>query len=275
MFSHVQPLTVDDLHGCLALAQDRNWRPEENKWRLLFDLGSAYGVRDGAGDLAGVVVLTRYGQQFAVIGMLLVAERYGGRGLGRALMTHALAAADDATVFLHSTPSGRPLYDKLGFVPVGASHTHVGCFSPAAPGGSRPARAADLTVIRGLDREANGTDRAALVRRLPGFTDQLRVVERRGTVTGFAGAYRSSGYVSIGPVIAETADDARTLIADAAGAVAGPVRVDLDDRHPELRDWGARHGLAPGVSAAAMVLDGRPLPGDRGRCFAPLMRALG
>jgi hypothetical protein len=24
-----------------------------------------------------------------------------------------------------------------------------------------------------------------------------------------------------------------------------------------------------------MVLDGRPLPGDRGRCFAPLMRALG
>jgi GNAT superfamily N-acetyltransferase len=275
MFSHVQPLTVDDLDGCLALARDRNWRPEQRNWRLLFDIGTVFGIRDQHGDLAGVVVLTRYSTQLAVIGMLLVAERYGGRGLGRALMAHALAEAGDATVFLHSTPSGRPLYDKLGFAPVGISRTHIGCLSLAAPGGSRPARAGDLTVIRRLDREANGTDRAHLVRRLPGFTSQLRVVERLGAVTGYAGAYAGAGQVSIGPVIAESVHDAKTLIAGLASAVAGPVRVDLDDRHPELLDWGAKHGLTAGNSATAMVLGGRQLPGDRTRCFAPLMRAVG
>jgi GNAT superfamily N-acetyltransferase len=223
MFGQIQPLAAGDLPGCLALARGRNWPPDERKWRLLFDLGTMYGVRDQAGELAGVVVLTRYGTRLAVIGMLLVAERHGGRGVGRALMTRALAEAGDAAVY----------------------------------------------------GQANGTDRAHLVRRLPGFTDQLRVVERLGAVTGYAGAYRSTGHVSIGPVIAESADDAKTLIADVAAEVAGPVRIDLDDRHPELLEWGAEHGLAPGVSSAAMVLGGGPLPGDRARCFAPLMRALG
>jgi hypothetical protein len=53
------------------------------------------------------------------------------------------------------------------------------------------------------------------------------------------------------------------------------VRIDLDDRHPQLLEWAAHRGLAPCATSAIMVHDGRPLPGDRARCFAPLMRALG
>ena len=282
MFGQIQPLTSADLPGCLALARDRGWLPEERKWRLLFDLAVVYGVRDPAGELAGVAVLTRYGAEFAVIGMMLVATRYGGRGLGRALMNRALADVGDAIVFLHATPVGRPLYEKLGFVPAGASHTYLGGFRSAAPaaavaaeGGSRPAGPGDLMAIRRLDARANGTDRALLVRRLPGFTEQLRVTERPGGITGYAGAYRGVAYACIGPVIAETVDDAKTLIADVAGSIAGPVRIDLGDRHPQLREWAVGRGLMPGASAALMVLGGRPLPGDRARCFAPLMRALG
>lgn len=279
MFGQIQPLTSADLPGCLALAQDRGWLPEERKWRLLFDLAVVYGVRGPGGELAGVTVLTRYGAGFAVIGMMLVATRYGGRGLGRALMTRALDDAGDATVFLHATPAGRPLYEKLGFVPVGVTQTHLGCFRPAgpdpSPGRSRLAGPGDLMAIRKLDARANGTDRAPLVRRLPGFTGQLRVAERLGGVSGYAGAYDGLRYVSIGPVVAEAPDDAKTLIADAAATASGPVRIDLDDRHPRLLEWAAERGLAPGVASTAMVFGGRPLPGDRARCFAPLMRALG
>src|SRR5580698_9366674 len=290
MFGQIQPLTSADLPGCLALARDRDWLPEERKWRLLVDLAVVYGVRDPLGELAGVTVLTRYGAEFAVIGMMLVASRYGGRGLGRALIHHALAEVGDAIVFLHATPVGRPLYEKLGFVPAGASQTYLGGFksatpaapaasataasasaapaasAPAAPapaaaaateGGSRPAGPGDLMAIRRLDARANGTDRALLVRRLPGFTEQLRVTERPGGITGYAGAYRGVAYACIGPVIAET------------------VRIDLGDRHPQLREWAVDRGLTPGASAALMVLGGRPLPGERAWCFAPLMRALG
>jgi GNAT superfamily N-acetyltransferase len=279
MFGQIQPLTSADLPGCLALARDGDWLPEERTWRLLFDLGIVYGVRGRGGELAGVTVLTRYGAGFAVIGMMLVATRYRGRGLGRALMTRALDEAGEATVFLHATPAGRPLCEKLGFVPVGVTHTHLGCFRPAgpapSPGRSRLAGPGDLMAVRRLDAHANGTDRALLVRRLPGFTGQLRVIDRLGAVSGYAGAYDGLRYVSIGPVVAEAAAEAKTLIADAAAAAWGPVRIDLDDRHPRLLEWAAEHGLAPGVSSTAMVFGGRPLPGDRARCFAPLMRALG
>lgn len=285
MFGRIHRLTSDDVPDCLALAADREWLPEERKWRLLFAVGSVYGVRDEAGDLAGAVVLTRYGTQLAVIGMLLVAARYGRRGLGRAMMTHVLAEAGDATVCLNATDNGRPLYDKLGFVPVGMTRTYVGDFGPAAGGvgpaagcfggGSRPAAPGDLPAIRELDAQVNGVDRAYLVRRLPGFAEELRVLERQGVITGYAAAWRNVDNAVIGPVIAASAADAQTLIADVAGAVAGPVRVDLDDRHPRLREWLGGHGLAPEASSAVMVHDGRPLPGDRARWFVPLMQALG
>lgn len=35
MFHPILPLTLDDLPDCLALAQDREWLPEDHKWRLI------------------------------------------------------------------------------------------------------------------------------------------------------------------------------------------------------------------------------------------------
>jgi GNAT superfamily N-acetyltransferase len=276
MFGLVQPLSLGDLPGCLALARDRGWPPEERKWQLLFAVGTVYGLRGGSGDLAGVVALTRYGRELAAIGMLLVAARYGGQGLGRRIMSHALAEAGDATVFLSVAGSGGPLCEKLGFVTAGMTHTHAGEFAAGrGTAGSRPAEQGDLPAIRELDARCHGADRARLVRFLPGFTEHLRVVERHGFITGYAGGWRNVDQVVIGPVIAGSADDAQTLVADIAGAVTGPVRLDLDGRHPQLREWVTGHGLTPQASSAVMVRGGCRLPGDRARWFAPLMPALG
>jgi len=277
MFNPILPLTLDDLPDCLALAQDREWLPEDHKWRLLFAVGTVYGLRDEAGDLVGTTVLTRYGTGLAAVSMVLVAARYGGQGLGRRLMTHALAGAGDAIVFLNATEHGRSLYEKLGFVSVGTTCTHVGGFvgSPGSRAGSRPAKPGDLPVIRKLDGQANGADRGHLMERLPGFAEQLRVVERQGVITGYAGAWRNVDHVIIGPVIASSVDDAKTLIAELAGTVGGPARLDLDDRYPQLHDWATQHGVALRNSTTVMVHGGQSLPGDRSRWFIPLMQALG
>ena len=60
--------------------------------------------------------------------MMLVAARYGRRGLGRALMEHLLAEAGDATVTLFATDLGKPLYDKLGFRTLRRSVAFTGPF---------------------------------------------------------------------------------------------------------------------------------------------------
>jgi GNAT superfamily N-acetyltransferase len=269
-------LSVDDIKDCLALAEDRAWVPEEHKWRMLFALGSVFGVRDAAGTLIGVVVLTRFGNDLAAIGMLLVATRSGGQGIGRRLMTHALDAAGDAVVFLNATESGRPLYEKLGFIATSVTSTYVGRYAPAdGPPRSRLCTQSDLPAILALDTRAIGAERRLLVELLPTFTEHLRVMERDDGITGYAGAWRNVDTVIIGPVIAESLHDAQALIADVALHFDEPVRLDLDARHPQLHVWAQQHGAVLRGASTVMVLGGRPLPGDRSHWFLPLMQALG
>src|SRR3984957_12704558 len=175
-FPPIRRLEPDDLKRCVALSVDRGWSPERSKWSLLLTASEAFGVDapDGRG-LAGAVVLTRWGPGLASVGMMLVAARYGRRGLGRGLMEHVLAEADDATVTLFATDLGRPLYEKLGFLPVRRNVSFVGAFRPGpdgagAPAGSRApagsagcARAAveaDLPAILAVDQAAFGADRS-------------------------------------------------------------------------------------------------------------------
>ncbi len=178
-FPPIRRLTPDDRERCIALAVDRGWSPESAKWTLLLAASEVFGVDapDGRG-LAGSVTLTRWGPDLAAVGMMLVAARYGRRGLGRALMEHLLrAAGPDATVTLFATDMGRPLYEQLGFRPVRRNVSFVGRFRPPgrlrAPAtrlrpavgrlrpAARPAPAAARPAPAGLTSLADPTSPAA------------------------------------------------------------------------------------------------------------------
>ena len=120
-----------------------------------------------------------------------------------------------------------------------------------------------------------GADRFHLVRRLPGFMERMRVIWRGGTVAGFGGAWLNIDTTYIGPIVAETLEDAQALIEDLAAPAPGPVRIDLTHDRAELRDWVIERGLAPVADTWIMVHEGRTLPGDRARLWAPVMQALG
>jgi GNAT superfamily N-acetyltransferase len=271
----IDRLAPAELDACIALARSRAWRPERRKWALLFEVGEVYGIRDPAGGLAGSVTLTRYGDGLAVVSMMLVAERFGRRGLGRRLMDHVLRQAGDATVFLYATPLGRPLYEQLGFRSLGAVTTSVGVFGGAAAGGTRPATAADRAAIGALDAAASGADRTRLLDGYLALAEQLRVIERDGEVRGFAAAAANPDHVVVGPLVAPDLDAARTLIADVAARIDGAIRLDLDHRHDGLLEWAAAHGVAPQDTTWLMVHGDRELPGDRARLILPVMLALG
>jgi hypothetical protein len=131
-------------------------------------------------------------------------------------MGHLIGQAGDATVTLFATDMGRPLYEKLGFLPVRRSVSFVGTFRPgrsednskrrfrfratadagggagagagagaqteaaagtAAAGTARPATEADLASILAVDAVAFGADRGNIVSRLPGFAERIAVLE--------------------------------------------------------------------------------------------------
>jgi GNAT superfamily N-acetyltransferase len=235
----VRRLGPADHASCVALCLDRSWSPEGRKWSLLLAECDPFGIDAPDGDgLAGAVVLTRYGGGLAAIGMTLVAARYGGMGLGRALMEHALKAAGRATVVLTATRMGRPLYEKLGFAPVRQSATFRGEYTtdPGPVLVARKATTDDLPAVLQADESAFGGDRGFLLRRMP----DTRVLPDG---TGYAAASPGEEYTTIGPVVARSIADARTLIASLAASMTGPIRIDTDPDRPGLPGWLTSRGL--------------------------------
>ncbi|MEW9527569.1 GNAT family N-acetyltransferase [Microbispora sp. NPDC049125] len=272
----IRRLGAGDLEACLALAADRDWGREDRKWLLLLQHGEGYGIDDPLGGLAGTVVLTRFADTAVAVSMMLVAARYARQGLGRRLMSHAIAQSGDAVIFLYATEQGRPLYEKLGFETAAVAEARWGRFQPdGLPPRSRLAGPGDLPAMLHLDLEVFGADRAFLVEKLLTFADEVRVVEEGGRITGYAAAWPNMDTTVVGPVVARDAGGARALIADLAGRTDGPMRVELDRDRPEMIDWIAGRGVPQAFSTSFMVHGGRPMPGDRTRLFAPFMVALG
>lgn len=283
-FPPVRRLGPDDARQCVALSLDRGWSPEKRKWGLLLEAAEAFGVDAPDGGLAGAVVLTRYGADLASVGMMLVAARHGRRGLGRALMEHLLAEAGDATVTLYATDLGKPLYEQLGFRTIRRNASFTGTFRAGPPHPvtardnskmrTRPADEADMAAILEVDKAAFGADRSHLLRRLPAFAGQLRILDTADGVAGFAAAWRGDTTTVIGPLVAPDGAAARLLTTDLATRVRGRVRLDLDPERPELPEWAVRHGLEPVATTAVMARGEKDPPGDPDRLFTPVSVAL-
>jgi GNAT superfamily N-acetyltransferase len=295
-FPAVRRLEADDLKSCAALAVDRGWWPERGKWSLLLASSDAFGIDapDGQG-LAGTVILTRWGADCGGIGMMLIASRYGGQGLGRALMEHVLRAAEDlGAVSLFATGAGRPLYDKLGFKPVRRSVAFRGHFRAdpqinnskrrseragadsleGSSGNVRVATEADLPAILTLDRAAYGADRERILTRLPAFAERIVVLETSEGIAGYAAAWRTEAYMMIGPLMAADGAAARRLVTELAAHSTVAVRLDLDPDRPELPSWARAHGLEPTERTVVMTRGDLTPRGIPERLFTPISVAM-
>ncbi|KUL61352.1 MULTISPECIES: GNAT family N-acetyltransferase [unclassified Streptomyces] len=279
----IRRLSPRDVMSCAALSEDRGWPREEHKWGFLLSAGTGYGIDDPDGNgLIGAFVVTRYGPperpDLAAIGMVLVAERYARRGIGRRLMRHAIEAEATTPLTLHATPAGQPLYEQLGFKMIGRAEMVRGHLTPAGPlpaVATRAATAEDLSTILRLDTEVFGHDRTHVITRLPAFTDQLRVAESDGEIIGYAGVWPNMETHVVGPLIARDTETAKALIASLAAHSDRPLRTDIDVRHEELLAWVKESGLEP-IAFNAVMAHGTPeLPGDWTRRFAPLTVAAG
>ncbi|MCX5196288.1 GNAT family N-acetyltransferase [Streptomyces sp. NBC_00249] len=285
----IRTLRPDDLRHCADLSEDRGWPREDHKWGLLLAAGNGYGIDapDGSG-LAAACVVTHYGDRqakpdLAAIGMVLVADRYSRKGLGRRLMVHVCdEVLAGIPLTLHATPYGRPLYEELGFAVTGRAEMLWGTFRPAPgspatdTGRVRPATAEDLSGIIRLDTEVFGIDRTHLLTRLPAFADQLLVAEdTSGGLIGYSAAWPNMDTHVVGPLIARDTATAQALVTALAAGTERPLRTDVDVRHEELLTWLKERGLESVAFNAVMTRDIPGLPGDWTRRWAPLTVAAG
>ncbi len=72
------------------------------------------------------------GPTLATVGMVIVDKSMQGQGVARELMLDVMARLKGCTIVLQATPSGAPLYAKLGFEDIGLLYQHQG-IAPAVP----------------------------------------------------------------------------------------------------------------------------------------------
>jgi hypothetical protein len=182
--------------------------------------------------------------------MVLVDSRFRGRGIGRALLEHALAHLDGqgiASLRLDATPLGRPLYETLGFVAEYELDRFAG--RPRAMGHSSPriegATAADVALIMTLDHRATGTDRGGLLRYL--LADErstARIVRASAGLAGCVLDRPGSLARQVGPCLGDESA-ACTLLADALARNAGQsLYVDIPRRQQSACELARDAGLS-------------------------------
>jgi predicted N-acetyltransferase YhbS len=124
-------------------------------------------VAEAGGEVAGVAA----GAVFAGtgwVGGVAVVPAHRRVGLGGALteaIVEFLEGRGAATVLLHATALGRPVYERLGFIPETQYRTLSGPTLARGPHEApvRPGQAGDLEAVAALDRAATGEDRRRLL----------------------------------------------------------------------------------------------------------------
>jgi predicted N-acetyltransferase YhbS len=78
-------MTSPDIGTATALSREQAWPHREEDWALFLEAGEGI-VAEQAGRVLGTVMAWRYGEDFATVGMVIVASAVQGQGLGRKLM---------------------------------------------------------------------------------------------------------------------------------------------------------------------------------------------
>ena len=216
-------LDVADAPAALLLSTEAHWNQNEADWRFFLDKGFVFGARDET-RLVATAALLPYSESNAWIGMVLVTQSWRRRGLATRLMQACLNAASEhgITPWLDATPAGATVYGPLGFAPT--LQLRRLRFETRAPTASRTDIApGDLAAFVARDASAVGFARGGLLRELAGRAGS-RFISNDG-----ASALVRDGRIArhIGPLFADSADHATTLVGDIAASENGTLLIDV------------------------------------------------
>jgi GNAT superfamily N-acetyltransferase len=218
-------LGPDDAHAGLALSAEAHWNQNEADWRFFLGQGTVFGVRDNDGQLVASAALLPYTSGNAWISMVLVTASWRRRGLATKLVDACLAAAANQglTTWLDATPAGATVYGPLGFTPT-MQLKRLRLANAMSTKAEAPASLSPLGIdeFTARDRLAMGFDRSTLLREVSG-----RLASRLLS-SGKALALVRDGRKArhIGPLLADSADQALAVVNEIVRSENGPLLID-------------------------------------------------
>jgi GNAT superfamily N-acetyltransferase len=244
--AEIRNMTRADIALGMRLKQSAGWTQSSADWQRALRLepdGCFVAEADSCG--VGTVCTCLFGP-VAWIALVLVDQRWRGRGIGRALLERAIEyceARGTQSIRLDATPLGRPLYEKLGFNGDFELARYRGVPRVAAAGAGDDYQAADLPQLITLDRAATGTDRSELLTALIEHERRpTRVIRTPQGLQGFCTGRPGADALQIGPCIADACGE--QLLASALAQAGGrQVVVDVPMAHADSMRLVEKAGL--------------------------------
>ncbi len=220
----IRPFTHADIEFGLTQTLREGWNSTEEFFRawLEHDPDGAFIAQAGE-QTVGLVTTTRYART-GWIGNLIVVPERRSQGIGRALMTRAMAHVAGSgvrTIQLEADPPGVPLYRSLGFVDEFESLRFQR--APQRPAGGqavKPVAPANLSALADFDAGEFGDDRGRMLALLHRMAKDAYWLCKAGRPCGYAFVLPSRCGVRLGPWVADSVQVAETLL------------------QAVLRDWG-------------------------------------
>jgi GNAT superfamily N-acetyltransferase len=218
----IRLLFKSDIPAAMRLKETAGWNQTEQDWQRLLALdphGCFAAVKDGR--LVGTTTTTRYGNELAWIGMVLVDPRERRQGIATLLMNVAIDYLKyQAAVKLDATAEGKPVYERLGFQVESRLERWSGISNAVDADFSGAPDCDDIFI---LDRIAFNADRSKLIKKLIDDACVPPVLLRAadGTLNGYALARRGTNADYIGPLIAIDPQHVESLLDQVLSKLTG------------------------------------------------------
>lgn len=260
--SEIRTLTLPEVERLLDWAKAEGWNPglADAAPFLAADEGGFFGSFN-EGRMAAGISTVRYGADFAFIGLYISHPDHRGKGFGRAVWDHAMAALDGRTIGLDGVPAQQGNYAAMGFVPAYRTWRWSGRF-PALTSASRDITSvteALLPAISAFDRRAFPAPRETF---LEAWLKPPRIalaLLRGNMIRGYGVLRRCHDGFKIGPLFAETSEEAERLFAALAReAKDEPLAIDVPEDQAEFSHHLSGFGFARGFDTARMYRGAPP-----------------
>lgn len=254
----IVPFEKQHIPGGVALSRAEAWPHRPEDWELIQNISDGIVALNDQ-EVVGTAFCTPFGDKLATFNMIIVADSQRGQGLGTKFLEKLIELAGPRTIRLVATEAGYPLYLKMGFIETGRILQQQGIAPEvAAPQGIEPATPADHDAIRALDTASTGLDRTALWDELLKVST-VKMIRTDGVIRAVAACRDFGRGKVVGPVIADSVDNAKCLIAAHLADNPGTfVRIDVPAQSG-LGPWLETFGLTNVGGGRVMLRGAAPI----------------
>ncbi|WP_282178397.1 GNAT family N-acetyltransferase [Maribacter stanieri] len=215
---NVRQMVATDIPGAMQLVLAENWNQTQVDWQMFLELNSNLClVATYKTAIIGTVTAINYKNDVAWIGMMLVSKAFRGLGVSKSLLNTIIEKLEGCkSIKLDATAAGIPVYKKLGFQEeLEIDRMVTTPFNSIINNRSRDIVRVisenDLVELSKLDSKFFGANRIDLINFLKKKNKAWCLI-RNDCIVGYVFVRPGRNYFQLGPLMAETVDDALNLI---------------------------------------------------------------